>query len=408
MKIAVIGAGAAGCFCAAEIARSCPSAEVTVYEGGAKALAKVAITGGGRCNLTNDFDGITDLRGVYPRGHRLMKRLLHEFGTEDTMKWFSDNGVRLAVQSDHRVFPVSQDAMEIVRTLLRLMSENGVRLRLGCKVDSIRPGYVIDFTDGSSVPADLVIVTTGGLSRGGANILRELDVKLEDPVPSLFALEIKDDFLRRCSGCSVDNVSVSIIGSPFKAKGAVLVTDWGLSGPAILKLSSYAARFLAENRYECELGINWGLSGYAATRDELVSWLEKTSETHAQRQLLSTHPDGIPSRLWEHILGRCAFRPDLRWCEIGAKGLNRLTERLLLDNYLVSGKNKFKGEFVTCGGVAISEVSPQTLESKDWPGLYFAGEVLDIDGITGGFNLQAAWTTAHTVGGAIIKRYGYN
>lgn len=406
-RIAIIGAGAAGCFCAVEISRRC-SAEVTVYESGPKALAKVALTGGGRCNLTNTFEGVEDLSKIYPRGHRLMNRLLRSFGPRETMKWFSDNAVRLMTQSDHRVFPASEDAMEIVRTLSRLMRENAVTLKLSDKVSLITKassgGYILGMSDGSLSSADILVVTTGGFSRGGTSILKNLDIKIADPVPSLFAFEIQDNALRQCSGCSVENALVSISGTAFKADGALLVTDWGLSGPAILKLSAYAAKHLAESRYIAELGICWANAMFpgSANDDNIRTWLTETAASEPQKQVASTHPESLPSRIWELILNRAGLRQDIRWAEMGAKSLNRLTDRLLNDSYHISGKNKFKGEFVTCGGVALSEVKPQSLECKSHPGLYFAGEVLDIDGITGGFNLQAAWSTAHAVALGIV------
>lgn len=436
MKIAIIGAGAAGCFCAVELKRRMPSASVEVFEAGAKALAKVAITGGGRCNLTNSFEGISSLSAAYPRGDKLMKRLFRTFDQKSAWQWFENEGVKLVLQEDHCVFPASQDAMEIVNTLLARMRQAGVTLHTKRKVTGIFPrpdgGYTLSVSELSKVQslrrvqlprgsvselvegpmpqkyqrrddrnfqADIVVVTTGGSPElSGLGMLDGLDLEIVPPVPSLFTFNLPGSPVRELMGTVVENASASLVGTKFKASGPLLITHWGMSGPAILKLSSYAARYLAENEYSATLSVNWfGDAGEQDVRD-IITALSKDSP---QKQILNTHPSELPSRLWNYLISKCGIREDARWAELGSKGVNRLVNTLINDEYQIRGKSRFKEEFVTCGGVALSNINLNTLESKTHPGLYFAGEVLDVDAITGGFNLQAAWSMGYTVARSI-------
>ena len=415
-KVAVIGAGAAGCFCTAELRRLRPEIRVDVYEAGPKPLAKVAITGGGRCNLTNSFEGIRSLAEAYPRGDRLMKRLLKQFSQEDTWRWFESAGVPLVLQEDHCVFPQSQDAMDIVRALLRRM--DGANLLLRTPVKSIETPdqvggdeNVMPVGGGMNVmpgltghllvdgePYDAVVVTTGGTPKG-LPMLDGLDLEWVPTVPYLFTFTIRDEGLRGLMGLVVD-ASVSIPGTAFKAEGPLLITDWGLSGPAVLKLSSYAARHLHEVGYQAPLSVNWLARNEAETREIL----QETASRNSRKQVSNTPVSELPARLWNHLITKAGLRPDIRWAELGSKGLNRLVSTLTQDSYPIAGKTKFREEFVTCGGVALGNLDPATLESKRHPGLYFAGEVLDIDAITGGFNLQAAWSTGAAVARSIAAK----
>lgn len=416
MNAAVIGAGAAGCFCAAELARLRPDLRITVYEAGARPLAKVAITGGGRCNLTNSFAGITDLAQAYPRGHRLMARLFRQFSPEETRQWFEAAGVPLVLQEDQCIFPRSQDAMQIVRTLLGLLRERNVILRTehrlaclrpvpspasetavppaGTSPDTAghaaeRPRWQLTFSNGAKEKADFVIVTTGGSpKRSGLAFLDPLGLKLADPVPSLFTFKI-DGPVRQLAGTVVKEASCMLAGTRFRASGPLLITDWGMSGPAILKLSSYAARHLAENEYRGTLLVNW--LGDANDR-EAADLLSRLIRGNEKKLLSSVRPECLTGRLWAHLLAQAGIREDLRCAELGTKGMNRLANVLTADPYTVTGRARFKEEFVTCGGVDLSEIHFNTLESKRFHGLYFAGEVLDTDAVTGGFNLQSAWS----------------
>lgn len=390
-SVAIIGAGAAGCFCAAQLRKRAPELAVTVFEAGAKPLAKVAITGGGRCNLTNSFEGIRSLSEAYPRGERVVKRALQAFSQEDTIRWFTGHGVPCVLQPDHCWFPRSQDAMDIVRCLLSAMQ--GAHIRLHTPVSSVTPADTGNLLVNEE-PFDYVVVTTGGASH--FPFLEGLQLGIVPPVPSLFTFTVPDPVLRSLMGLVVE-ASIGLAGTSFKASGPLLVTDWGLSGPATLKLSSYAARHLADTGYKGTVCINW----LDKSQTQVRELLQETASENPQKLVSTTHL--LPSRLWSHLLGKAALRPDIRWAELGSKGLNRLIATLTSDSYPLSGKSKFREEFVTAGGVALSNINPNTLECKQHPGLYFAGEVLDIDAITGGFNLQAAWSTGYVCAESIIS-----
>lgn len=414
MRIAIIGAGAAGCFAAIEIKRRLPKSEVIVFESGQKALAKVAITGGGRCNLTNSFEGVGSLDTVYPRGARLMKRLLKEFDQRDAFRWFENAGVKLVTQEDQCVFPVSQDAMEIVYTLIGLMRKYGVVLKTKHRIVSIEPtGNDVDDCKYilSAIPInglqsenycfDAVVVTTGGSPRlSGFSMLEPLELDIVAPVPSLFSFCLEKGALTELMGTVVDDAAVSVVGTKMKADGPLLITHWGLSGPAILKLSSYAARYLNEHDYRATITVNWFGSSH---EEEVVADLSDLASRHSQKQLQSVYPTRFNSRLWLYFLKSCGLRPEQRWAELGRKSYNRLASRLTSFTLEIVGKNRFKDEFVTCGGVALGNLNPSTLECRQHKNLFFAGEVLDVDAITGGFNLQAAWTMAYVVANNINK-----
>ena len=380
-QISIVGAGAAGCFSAIELKRRLPEARITIHEAGPRPLAKVAITGGGRCNLTNTFENIQDLREAYPRGHQLMKRALRQFGPDETRRWFEEAGVALKTEAGGRVFPCSDDALEIVRTLEREMARLGVRIRCKSRVEDIRPLLQ---------ESDAVIVTTGGSPQAsGLSFLSALELQIEAPVPSLFTFRTGEAGIKALMGTVAPRTLLSLPGTGFRANGPLLLTDWGFSGPATLKLSSYAARHLAEKAYRSPLSVNWTGDNEQSVRQVLG----EAAAGNGRKMLANTPLFQLPGRLWEFLLQRSGLRPDLRWAELGSKGLNRLVSTLTNDPYGITGRAAFKEEFVTCGGVALSNLDPATLASKRHPGLYFAGEVLDIDAVTGGFNLQAAWTT---------------
>ena len=395
MKIAIVGGGAAGCFCAISAKRRLPDADVTLYEAGPKLLAKVAVTGGGRCNLTNSFrdvaltgqePGKMRLAEVYPRGEQVMRRALRVLSPADTQRWFEAEGVRLVTQEDQCVFPASQDAMQIVRTLERCLRQEGVRVCLNTPVARI-----------GDLVADKVVVTVGGSSREKLERLLPEGVAVTDCVPSLFTLKVPEAGLRALMGTVVPRAALALAGTKFRAAGTLLLTDWGVSGPATLRLSSYAARHLAENGYSGTLLINW----LDATEADARGWIAACAAEHPRKQAAGTPPEGITARLWRHLLGRAALREDLRWAELGSKGAARLAAVLTADAYPVGGRARFKEEFVTCGGVDLSGLDLARLESKTHPGLHFAGEALDVDALTGGFNLQAAWSTAALVAASL-------
>lgn len=395
MKTAIIGGGAAGFFLAINLKEMVPEIGVTIFERGKRVLTKVEISGGGRCNCTNSFAEVSDLQDVYPRGHRLMKRLMKGFSHEDAYRWFEAHGVKLTTQEDQCVFPMSQDSHTIINCFTAEAKRQGVEVRTETKIESLD-----DLSD-----YDFIAVTTGGQPKAERlQWLAEKGHEIEEPVPSLFTFRIDDEKLHALMGTVVTHAIAIIPGTKLRAEGPLLITHWGMSGPAILKLSSYGARLLAEQQYKAKLAVNW-----TCLRDtEVMEALGELMVRCAQKQLTSVAPCGLPTRLWAYLAEKClGERANGRWGSLNKKELNRLANMLSGgDGYELAGRAAFKDEFVTCGGVALQAVNPATLESKHVPGLYFAGEILDIDGITGGFNFQAAWTTAYTVAQAISKKMG--
>ncbi len=383
---AIIGGGAAGFFAAINLKEMVPDMDVTIFESGQKVLRKVEISGGGRCNCTNTFREVTDLSQVYPRGHRLLKRLFKGFNQDDAYQWFEKHGVKLTVQSDECIFPTTQDSHTIINTFLTAAEKHHIIIRTGQKIQSLE----------SLKDYDFVVVTTGGYPQ--EEKLKWLQHETVTCVPSLFTFNIKDLQLQALMGTVVENATVFFPGTKMKANGALLITHWGMSGPAILRLSSYGARLLAEQNYQMPIGVNW--CGRSET--EIRQKLSEIIIHHPQKQVMSIRPFALPTRLWNYLAKKClGERASYRWSDINKKEQNKLVNLLLNDEYKIDGRATFKDEFVTCGGISLNAVNPSTLESKSHQHLYFAGEVLDIDGVTGGFNFQAAWTTAYTVASAI-------
>ena len=391
MRTAIIGGGAAGFFLAINLKELCPEMEVTILERSKRMLAKVEISGGGRCNCTNSFAEVRDLSAVYPRGHRLMKRLMKGFSQRDAYAWFERHGVRLTTQEDQCVFPASQDAHTIINCFLAEARRHQIEIRTECRVESL--DELADF--------DFIAVTTGGSPKPeGLRWLSDLGHEIASPVPSLFTFRIDDERLHNLMGTVVEEATAYIPGTNFRASGPLLITHWGMSGPAILKLSSYAARHLAEHDYRQPLAVNWLSRNDEAIKQEL----SRLSIKGGKKLLASLRPFELPTRLWTYLIDKSlGQRAQSPWLSLNQKEINRLTNTLVNDTYEIAGRAAFKDEFVTCGGIALDAVNPATLESHHVPHLYFAGEVLDIDGITGGFNFQAAWTTAYSVAQAITK-----
>ena len=392
MKTAVVGGGAAGFFLAVNLKEMMPDMQVTIFERSQHVLAKVEISGGGRCNCTNSFEEVTDLSQVYPRGHRLLKRLFNNFDYRDAYAWFEKHGVPLMTQDDQCVFPEAQDSHAIINCFLSLANRYHIEVRKGCKVQSLDD--VKDY--------DYVVVTTGGSPKGeGLRWLQTLGHEIEPPVPSLFTFSITDKRLQALMGV-VTEAETMIPGTKLRASGPLLITHWGMSGPAVLKLSSHAARYLADCNYQAPLAVRWlSLADY-----EMTSLLYEQAAVQPKKQLTTYNPFGLQQRLWAYLLDKALVeRSQIRWAELNKKDVNRLVNVLLNDTYQIAGRAPFKDEFVTCGGISLKAINTSTLESKHVPHLYFAGEVLDIDGVTGGFNFQAAWTTAYTVALAITNNH---
>lgn len=391
MKTAIIGGGAAGFFTAINLKKMVPEMDVTIFERSHHVLAKVEISGGGRCNCTNSFAEVRDLSEVYPRGSRLLKRLFHVFDHHAAYEWFEHHGVSLVTQDDQCVFPRAQDSHAIIDCFMSLARQYHIQIVTGRNIQCLEDvrGY------------DFVAVTTGGSPKGeGLRWLSDMGHEIIPPVPSLFTFQIQDSLLTALMGTVVGHASVMIPATKFRASGPLLITHWGMSGLAILKLSSYAARHLAENDYRMSLGVNW----MEKTDAETQAMLYESMMCFSAKSISTLNPFGLPLRLWGYLLKKALGERMVRWGELNKKDINRLVNVLTNDTYQIAGRAPFKDEFVTCGGVSLKSINPSTLESRHVPHLYFAGEVLDIDGVTGGFNFQAAWTTAYAVACSVAAK----
>lgn len=401
MDVAVIGGGAAGFFAALAVKENHPDAVVTIFEKSPKLLAKVKVSGGGRCNVTNGCTAIAELARAYPRGERQLKQAFRTFNTRHTMDWFAARGVGLVVQADNCVFPTSQDSQTIIDCFLREARRLGVHIVTGVGVAAVAPvpeGLRLTFsgTDRADAVFHKVIVATGGSPKlAGLDWLAACGHRIVDPVPSLFTFNMPTEPIRELMGIVVENAHVGIQGTKLKSDGPLLITHWGMSGPAILKLSAFGARTLADCGYRFNAQVNWVAT---PNQDVVMEHLQQTARAHPKKTVANGCPYPLSKRLWLFLLQKGGIPETKIWSEIGKTTLNKLVMLLTNDVYAVSGKTTFKEEFVTCGGVSLDDVDFNTLQSRVCPHLYFAGEVLDIDGITGGYNFQAAWTTAFIAG----------
>jgi len=397
MKIAVIGGGAAGFFGAIAAKENYPNAEVVIFEKSRKLLSKVKISGGGRCNVTNGCTSIKDLSKAYPRGQKALKKAFSIFNTKHAMQWFESRGVPLTIQEDNCVFPVSQNSQSIIDCFLEEVRRLRIDVEVGQgikAIKSINEQLELEFIkeNNPSRLFDKVIVATGGCpKRSGLEWLEALNHKISDPVPSLFTFNMPTEAITKLMGIVVENTLVSIQGTKLKSDGPLLITHWGMSGPAILKLSAFGARLLSEKDYQFQVQVCWvNELNQALVREELESIIK----THSNKILANYRPYLLPERLWHYLLEKGELPLRKKWGELGKKGLNKLITILTNDVYSVKGKTTFKEEFVTCGGVSLESIDMKTMQSKECKNLYFAGELMDIDGITGGYNFQAAWTTS--------------
>lgn len=401
----VVGGGAAGFFAAITAAESLPGCKVLILEKTAKVLGKVRISGGGRCNVTHDCFDPKSLSNNYPRGNKSLIGPLHRWGAADTVAWFEGRGVKLKTESDGRMFPVTDSSQTIIDCLTRAAADAGVEVRVSTGVKSIKRDNVFHLTtdQGESLPATSVLLATGGTRlAAGAKLAESLGHTLVPGVPSLFAFNIDDPRIKDLPGISVPDSEVSVDGSKLTAqptRGPLLITHHGLSGPGILKLSAWGARELHACDYQFTITVNWVPSQDAA------GILTNTRQTWGKRLVRSQAPfENLPKRLWQRMCEAADVAADCTWSQLGKKTAHQLCDELTRGEYQVSGKSTNKDEFVTCGGVQLKDVDLRTMESKRVPGLYFAGEILDIDGITGGFNFQNAWTSGRLAGVAIAGR----
>ncbi|MGN8225755.1 NAD(P)/FAD-dependent oxidoreductase [Gracilimonas sp. BCB1] len=399
LQVAVIGGGAAGFFSAISAKRHHPEAKVTIYEKTDKLLSKVRISGGGRCNVTHHCFDIRELVKFYPRGERPLKKAFGVWSPTNTVEWFESRGVELKTESDGRMFPTTDVSETIIRCLMEETQKLGIAIKTKSNIKSIgksEDGYELGFHRGGRISADKVIVATGGSPRSkGFDWLRELGHDIEEPVPSLFTFNMPDESIKELMGVVAEPVSVKIMGSNLSSSGPLLITHWGMSGPAILKLSAFGARDFHDMDYEFKILVNW--TG-ERPEQEVRRILKEVEDHHPKKKIANVNPFELPGRLWEFLLGKLTLGDDMIWQNMGKKNINRLVHMLTNDVYQVKGKTTFKEEFVTCGGVSLQDVDMKTMESRKSPDLYFAGEVLDIDGVTGGFNFQAAWTTGFIAG----------
>lgn len=391
-RIAIIGGGAAGFMAAISAKERAPHAEVTLFEKTNKILSKVKISGGGRCNVSNACFNISELCKNYPRGGKQLKKSFIHFYTKDTIEWFAKRGISLKTEADKRIFPESNDSQTIVDCLVQALKKVGAQLATQSLVTQITPlekGFQLSINN-QELYFDKLIVATGGSPKlGGLQWLADLGYSIENPVPSLFTFNMPSESIKELMGVVAPNASVKIQGAKQKQSGPVLITHWGMSGPAILKTSAFEARTLAKQDYQFKTQINWA----DLSEQDYLQIIEGQG-----RKKIAKNPFDLPSRLWLYLLDKIEIKADHLWSQLGKKNKNRLLNTLMNDVYDISGKTTFKEEFVTCGGVSLLNINMQTMESKLHPGMYFAGEVLDIDGVTGGFNFQAAWTTGFLAG----------
>ena len=404
-RVAIIGGGAAGFFAAITCAEALGGrGEVTLLEATPHLLAKVKVSGGGRCNVTHACFDPSELVKRYPRGGRELLGAFHRFQPRDTIAWFAARGVATKTEEDGRMFPITDDSATIADCLLGAARRAGVDIRTQTAVRAVeRTALGLKLTLGAGDPllCDRLILATGGnKASGGLAIAESLGHAIIPPVPSLFTFNIKDPRLADISGVSVEYVEASLPGTKLRTDGPLLVTHWGLSGPAILKLSAWGARAFADRGYRCEVAVNWVP---AAKREALLAQLTHLRQAEARKQIGTFSPVPLPQRLWEKLVGAAGIPVATPWAHVTNAALQALVAQLTDGRFAVDGKSTFKDEFVTCGGVKLAEVDFRTMESRLCPGLHFAGEVLDVDGVTGGFNFQNAWTTGYLAGMAAAK-----
>ncbi len=409
MRIAVAGGGAAGFFGAISAATHNPSAEIILLEATHKPLHKVRISGGGRCNVTHHCFDPVELAKGYPRGSRELLGPFNRFQPKDTIAWFEKKGVRLKTEEDGRIFPVTDQSSTVVDCLLNAARELRVQVRLGARVKDIQKAtsaknsrqFEIELQDGMRQTFDRVLLATGSSSHG-YRLAQALRHTIVPCVPSLFTFKVSDSRLEGLAGISFENVKLTLTDKNKKGleqTGDLLITHWGLSGPAVLKLSAWGARMFQQCGYQAELTINL-LPDFSAEKlyQDLLTYKEQNGRKRVHKEPVFP----IPGRYWSRIAQYIGIAHETTWANITNDAINALVFELTQGCFAVSGKGIFKEEFVTCGGVSLKEVDFKTMQSKISPGLYFAGEILDIDGITGGFNFQSAWTTGRIAGESMV------
>ena len=398
-QVAVVGGGAAGFFSALSVKQHHPNYRVILFEKSSKLLTKVKISGGGRCNITHHSEDINALCKAYPRGGKKLKSIFYQFSNIDTQNWFENRGVPLKTENDGRMFPVSNQSESVIKCLISECQSSGVEIQVNhdvSDIENIVDKWKLNFSKTQSMTFDYVIITTGGSPKvKGFDWISNLGHKIISPVPSLFTFNMPNELITKLMGVTVENVSVRIRDSKINTKGPLLITHWGMSGPSILKASSIGARFLSDKSYEFEIFVNWINE---TNTEHLFQKLNEFATLNPSKSVYLNNIFFLPNRLWIFLLDKVEIMNDQKWNEIGKKRIRKFIEILTQDNYKVSGKTTFKEEFVTCGGIDLSEIDMQNMKSKKVSNIYFAGEILNIDAITGGYNFQAAWSGGFVAG----------
>lgn len=402
-KLIVIGGGAAGFFCAINAAILQPELQVLIVEKTTKVLQKVKISGGGRCNVTHACTDIEYLLQHYPRGKNFLKKLFYQFGTAHTISWFAERGVLLKTESDGRMFPITDNAQTIIDTFIAEINRHQVQLQYNTEVKNIRKEqnqFCIETNQGMLI-ADYICIASGGYPKSFLfDWIKSTGHSIETPVPSLFTFNMPGHSICALMGVSVSPVHIQISGSNFKFQGPILITHWGLSGPAVLKLSAWAARLLSEKNYQFNILINW-IPDY--NTNQLQQQFPVWQQHFAKQKINGKNPLNLPNRLWQYFLNESAIPIDINWASLTAKQKNTLIQILTQYSCKVMGKTTYKEEFVTSGGIKLSEINAATMESRLMPGLFFAGEITDVDGVTGGFNFQYAWSSSYVAAKSIAE-----
>ena len=398
MKVAIVGGGAAGFFAAFSVKEHHPESQVTIFEKSDKLLSKVKISGGGRCNVTHACFQVSQLSKFYPRGAKQLKKAFSIFQPKDTVAWFRARGIDLKTESDGRMFPVTDDSQTIIDCFLHEAQIKKIQIVKHSRVNELYPeksGFTLVFNE-SKEHFDKVIIASGGSPKArGFEWLKNIGHTIINPIPSLFTFNMPEEPVKDLMGLVVENATARIQGTKLQYTGPILITHWGMSGPAILKLSAWGARLLYDHNYKFNVQMNW-LS--VKSENEVHDMINAEMDRIRKKKIANANPFGLPNRMWLFLLEKVQINSDSPWMELSKKNRNKLVNVLLNDVYAVSGKTTFKEEFVTCGGISLSDVNINTMQSIVCKDLYFAGEVLDIDGITGGFNFQAAWTTGYIAG----------
>jgi len=407
-RLIVIGGGAAGIFCAVNAARRAPGLKVLVLEKTGKLLSKVRVSGGGRCNVTHACYDIGEMAKRYPRGGHFVRKAFHRWFTTDTIGWFRERGVELKTEEDGRMFPVSDSSQTIIDCLMKEVNKYGVEIwqhaEVGSAVVSDGADFRLVLKDGRVLEADYVCVACGGYAKSEMfEWIRKLGHTIEEPVPSLFTFNMPGDAITGLMGVSVPEAQVKIVGSKLVERGPLLITHWGMSGPVVLRLSAWGARELARGGYKFGIQVNWipDLTEQAARER-----MQEMRYERAGQMVGGKNTFGLPQRLWEYFLSVAGIKEGVRWSDLPSREQNKLVNLLCTGSFGVQGKTTFKEEFVTAGGVRLSEVDPSSFQSRKVPGLFFAGETLDVDGITGGYNFQHAWTGGWVAADTVVGLAG--